>query len=45
MKLPADADVAAVAPVAKKYGALVLAEAEQKAALLACGVNEKNIIC
>ena len=43
--LPADADMAAVAPVVKKYGALVLAEAEQKEVLLSCGVKEKAIIC
>lgn len=45
VKLPAEADVAAVAAVMKKYGALVLAEAEQKQMLLSYGIKECNIIC
>ena len=45
VKIPAEADVSAVAPVVKKYGALVLAEAEQRDALLSCGVKDKAIIC
>ena len=45
VKLPADADMTAVAAVVKKYGALVLAEEEQRETLLSYGVKEKSIIC
>lgn len=45
VKLTENADVASVAALVKKYGAVVLASPEKRAALAGCGVKEKDIVC